>query len=101
MYNSCALIHGGRAKMTRLLSPPRGVRLLANMLQRRRCCRRLRSKDLYDASTAAVASEDSRIRRNKRGTETDYYAVKFYALYSVFLMRDQHAGRGCLIDPDL
>jgi len=40
-------------------------------------------------------------RRNKRGTETDYYAVKFYALYSVFLMRDQHAGRGSLIDPDL
>lgn len=32
------------------------------------------------------AAADSQISRNKRGTETDYYAAKFYALYSVFLI---------------
>jgi len=36
---------------------------------------------------------NSRTTRNKRGTETDYYAVKFYALYSVFLMRNHYRDR--------
>lgn len=41
-----------------------------------------------------LTAADSRTSRNKRGTETDYYAVKFYALYSVFLMRNHyHRGR--------
>lgn len=42
----------------------------------------------------SIAAADSRMSRNKRGTETDYYAAKFYALYSVFLMHNHyHRGR--------
>jgi len=39
---------------------------------------------------AVPAAADSRTLRNKRGTETDYYVAKFYALYSVFLMHNHY-----------
>lgn len=103
-------MHDGGVKMTRShsLSPPRGVMLLANVLQRWRLLLPgllpllpINPARLHDVTAAAAAVDSRTLEETNEEQKLTIMPQHFMpCVYSVFLMRD-HRRRSRLVDPAL